>query len=220
MTAADGATGPPSERTRVRRSPHRAVYERAAVHAILDAGLVAHVALVVDGAPRIVPLVYGRDGETVYLHGSSGSRSLMSARAGQEICLSVTLVDGLVLARSGFHHSMNYRSVIAYGVPHEVREPREREAALAIITDRLTPGRTATLRPPTRRELTATIVYALSLDEASAKVRVGAPVDEPGDETWPTWAGVMPITTTHGVPEPAEDLPSEAPGPPTLRPFA
>lgn len=219
MANDQGATpGPPSERVRLRRSPHRAAYDRATVHAILDAGLVVHLALVVEGAPRILTLAYGREGESLYLHGSSGSRSLLGVRSGEEVCLSVTLVDGLVLARSGFHHSMNYRSVIVYGVLREVRQPAERDHALAVITDRLTPGRTGALRPPTRRELAATIVYALDLAESSAKVRSGGPIDEPGDESWPVWAGVVPVHTSLGAPVPAADLSPDLPPPAVSRP--
>ncbi len=205
---------PASDRVRVRRLPERGRYDMATVHAILDEGLVAHVGVVVDGAPRVLTLAYGRDGDVVYLHGSSGSRTLMGLRDGGEVCLSVTLVDGLVLARSGFHHSMNYRSVVAYGTLRELVDDAERRRALDLLVDAVVPGRAATLRPPSRRELAATVVYALPLDEVSAKVRTGPPVEEPEDLTWPAWAGVVPLALTPGPAEADEHVPTSLPAPP------
>lgn len=204
---------PVSDRVRVRRLPERGRYDAATVHAVLDEGLVAQVGVVVDGGPRVLTLAYGRDGDVVYLHGSSGSRTLMGLRDGGEVCLSVTLLDGLVLARSGFHHSMNYRSVVVYGTLRQVVEEEARRRALNLLVDAVVPGRAATLRPPSRRELAATVVYALPLDEASAKVRSGPPVDEPEDLTWPTWAGVVPLPVTPGPPQPDGHVPADLPVP-------
>jgi hypothetical protein len=196
----------PSERVRVRRKPDRGHYDRATIDAILDAGLVAHVGYVVDGQPYVVPTLYWRDGDHVYWHGSAASRMIRTAESGAPVCLTVSLVDSLVLARSGFNHSADYRSVVVIGVATPVVGDGKVRALDAFV-DALVPGRAATLRPMTEKELKQTAVVSLPLDEASAKVRDAGLGDDPGDETWPTWAGTLPVRLKIGAPVPAPDLP-------------
>jgi nitroimidazol reductase NimA-like FMN-containing flavoprotein (pyridoxamine 5'-phosphate oxidase superfamily) len=191
-----------SERTRVRRTPARADYDRATIDAILDEALVAHLGFAVDGQPYVIPTLHARIGDEVYIHGSAASRMTTMLGAGIPACLTVTLVDGLVLARSAFHHSMNYRSAVVLGHARYVEGAGERAAALAAFTERLVPGRWAEVRPPTRQELKGTRVLAMSLDEASAKVRAGAPVDDEDDYALDVWAGVVPLRVVAGEPEP------------------
>jgi nitroimidazol reductase NimA-like FMN-containing flavoprotein (pyridoxamine 5'-phosphate oxidase superfamily) len=191
-------------RTRVRRLPERAVYDRAAVHAILDEGFICHVGFTVDGQPYAIPTGYARVGETLYLHGSSGSR--LGLRPGMDVCVTVTLLDGLVLARSAFHHSMNYRSVLVLGRTRPVTDPAEKQAALCALVDHIVPGRSDAVRGPDGKELAATAVLALPLVEVSAKVRTGPVSDEPEDYALPVWAGVLPLRLTTGAPEPDEPL--------------
>lgn len=181
------------------RYAKRAAYDRAAVHAVLDAGLVAHVGFVADGRPMVIPMAYGRIGELVYLHGASKTR-LVKLGAQDALCLTVTLVDALVLARSGFNHSMNYRAAVLHGRGRAVTDPDEIAAALAAITDHALPGRTAELRPATAQELKATGVVALAVEAASAKSRSGPPVDDAADIAAGGWAGLMPLATTAGAP--------------------
>jgi nitroimidazol reductase NimA-like FMN-containing flavoprotein (pyridoxamine 5'-phosphate oxidase superfamily) len=200
-----------TERTRARRLPERAAYDRATVHAILDEGFICHVGFVAGGQPYVIPTGYGRVGETVYLHGSTGSR--LGLRPGMEVCVTVTLLDGLVLARSAFHHSMNYRSVMALGRTRAVRDPQEKEAALRALVDHIVPGRSDQVRGADRRELAATAVLALPLDEVSAKVRTGPPVDDDPDYDLPYWAGVLPLTLTPGDPVPDPVLDPAVPPP-------
>jgi uncharacterized protein len=180
-----------TERTQVRRLPERGAYDRATVHAILDEGFICHVGFVVDGQPYVVPTGYARVGETIYLHGSSGSR--LGLRPGMDVCVTVTLLDGLVLARSAFHHSMNYRSVMAIGRTRPVTDPAQKDAALRALVDHIVPGRSAAVRGADRRELAATAVLALPLDAVSAKVRTGPPIDDEPDYALPIWAGVLPL---------------------------
>lgn len=206
----------PTERTRLGRLPERGRHDAETIAAILDEGLVAALGVVVDGAPRVLPVAYARDGERVLFHGSSGSALFRGLRDGREVCLTVTLLDGLVLARSGFHHSMNYRSVVVYGQPRELTGADARQA-LDVIVDAVVPGRAATLRPPTTRELAATVVYALPLDEASAKLRTGGVHDEPEDLGAPVWAGVVPVRQVLGAPEPDTGLPAGLPAPALAR---
>jgi uncharacterized protein len=189
-----------TERTRVRRLPERAAYDRATVHAILDEGFVCHVGFVVDGQPYVIPTGYARVGETLYLHGSTGSR--LGLRPGMDVCVTVTLLDGLVLARSAFHHSMNYRSVLAIGRTRPVGDPEEKDAVLRALVEHIVPGRSDAVRGPDRRELAATAVLALPLDEVSAKVRTGPPKDDDPDYDLPIWAGVLPMGLTSRDPEP------------------
>ena len=191
----------PTPRTRVKRMPKRGRYEREVVHAILDAALVCHVGYAIDGQPYVTPTAHWRDGERVYWHGSSASRMLRSLKpGGVPVCLTVTHVDGLVLARSAFNHSMNYRSVMAMGTAHLADDPAHKLHALETFVNRLYPGRWAELRPATAQELKATMVLWLDLEEVSAKVRSGPPGDDEQDLSWPCWAGVVPIAEQRGPP--------------------
>ena len=204
----------PTSRTRVKRLPKRGHYDRATVHAILDAGFVAHIGYIIDGQPYVTPTSYWREGDQVYWHGSSASRMLR--RQTQEavpVCLTVTHVDGLVLARSGFHHSMNYRSVMALGTAELVSDSAEKLVALEAFVERLYPGRWSELRPVTGQELKATTVLRMTLDEVSAKVRTGPPVDDEEDYGLPCWAGVVPLATVRGRPEPDPRLLPDIPLP-------
>ncbi len=205
-------TAPVSDRSRVRRLPDRAAYDAAAIHAVLDAGLVGHVGFVAAGRPVVIPMIYGRDGDALYLHGSVASRLQRTLANGIDVCLTVTLVDGLVLARSAFHHSMNYRSAVVLGRAALVR-PEEKEHALRVISEHMTPGRWDEVRPPTPVELKQTSVLRLAIEEASAKVRAGGPVDDDDDLGLPVWAGVLPCTVTWGEPVDAADLKGSWPPP-------
>ena len=189
-----------TERTRVRRLPERATYDRATVHTILDEGFLCHLGFVVDGQPYVIPTGYARVGDTVFLHGSTGSR--LGLRPGMDVCVTVTLVDGLVLARSAFHHSMNYRSVVVVGTARELTDADEKAAALSAFLDHLLPGRTADVRAPNPKELAATRVLALPIEAASAKIRTGGPLDDPEDEDWPCWAGEIPLALAARAPVP------------------
>jgi nitroimidazol reductase NimA-like FMN-containing flavoprotein (pyridoxamine 5'-phosphate oxidase superfamily) len=200
-----------TERTQVRRLPERAAYDRATVHAILDEGFLCHVGFVAGGQPYVIPTGYARVGETVYLHGSTGSR--LGLRPGMDVCVTVTLLDGLVLARSAFHHSMNYRSVMALGRTRAVRDPEEKETALRALVEHIVPGRSDEIRGADRRELAATAVLALPLDEVSAKVRTGPPKDDDPDYELPIWAGVLPVSLTPGDPVPDPVLDPSIPTP-------
>jgi uncharacterized protein len=199
---ARSSSPPPSERARVHRAPARADYDRATIDAILDEALVAHLGFTVDGQPYVIPTLHARIGDEVYVHGSSASRMVRTLAAGFPACLTVTLLDGLVLARSAFNHSMNYRSVVVLGEARMVEGSDERAAALEAFTERLIPGRWDECRPPSRQELKGTRVLALSLDEASAKLRDGDPIDDAEDYDSDHWAGVVPLRLTHGAPEP------------------
>jgi hypothetical protein len=185
----------PTPRTRVKRKFDRARYDRETVHAILDAGLMCHVGYVIDGQPYVTPTAYWRQGDNVYWHGSSASQMLRQLCSGVPVCFTVALFDGLVLARSGFHSSINYRSVMAFGHAQAIEGVDAKLAALELLIERLTPGRWAELRPPTRQELKGTTVMTLKLEEVVAKVRAGGPVDEEEDYKHPVWAGVVPFAT-------------------------
>lgn len=195
-------TTAPSERSRVRRAPKRADYERETIDAILDEALVAHLGFVADGQPYVIPTLHARVGDEVYVHGSAASRMVTLLGAGVPACLTVTLIDGLVLARSAFHHSMNYRSVVVLGTARFLEGPDERERALRAFTDKLIPGRWDEVRPPSRQELKGTRVLALPLTESSAKLRTGGPVDDDEDYDLDVWAGVIPLALTPGAPQP------------------
>ncbi|MEO3782874.1 pyridoxamine 5'-phosphate oxidase family protein [Actinocorallia sp. B10E7] len=199
-----------TERTRLRRIRERARIDREDLYDVLDAGLVCHLGVVVDGAPRVIPTGYGRIGDTLYLHGSTGARSL---RADGEVCVTVTHLDGIVLARSAMHHSMNYRSAMVYGTPRPVTDPDEHLAALRAITEQLAPGQWDTVRSPNRKEIAATAVLALPLTEASVKIRTGPPNDDEEDYALPVWAGVQPVRTVFGAPEPDPRLDPPRPVP-------
>jgi uncharacterized protein len=187
-----------TERTRLRRMSERAVTERQALYEILDAGRICHLGVIVDGSPRVIPTGYGRDGDTLYLHGSTGAKSLRA----EEVCVTVTHLDALVLARSLFHHSMNYRSAMIYGRPRPVSSPEEKLSGLRAVVEQLTPGRWDVARRPTRKELAATTVLALPLAEASVKVRTGPPGDEEEDYALDVWAGELPVVSSLGTPVP------------------
>jgi uncharacterized protein len=191
-----------SERTRVRRLPDRGVYDRAEIDAILDEGLVCHLGFVHEGSPYVIPTLYARVGDEVYVHGSAASRTLRTLRGGVDACLTVTLIDGIVLARSIFHHSVNYRSVVVLGRAVEVDGRDEKLRALEAFSQRVLPGRWADVRPPSEQELKATRVLRLPLDEASAKVRTGPPKDEEEDYALAVWAGVIPLALVAGEPQP------------------
>jgi len=190
-----------TERTRLRRHSERGKTEYTELLAVLDAGMICHLGVVLGGAPLVLPTAYGRIGDTLYLHGSSANRSLHAAD-GNEVCVTVTHVDGLVCARSVFSHSVNYRCAVVFGTARIVTDEAERLAGLRAVTEQLIPGRWDAVRSPTRKELAATSVLAVSLAEASVKVRTGPPGDEPEDLDLPVWAGVVPITTSFGEPEP------------------
>jgi nitroimidazol reductase NimA-like FMN-containing flavoprotein (pyridoxamine 5'-phosphate oxidase superfamily) len=192
-----------TQRTRVRRNPKRGNYDRATIDAILDETLIAHVAFVHDGRPAVIPTLLARDGDEILLHGSSASRTLRALRAGAEACVEATLIDGLVLARSAFHHSIYYRSAILYGTLRPAGDP---ERALEKFTEKLIPGRWAHVRWPSRQELKATAVLALPIEEGSAKVRSGPPIDDDEDYELDAWAGVVPLRTIAGAPEPDPQL--------------
>jgi nitroimidazol reductase NimA-like FMN-containing flavoprotein (pyridoxamine 5'-phosphate oxidase superfamily) len=201
-----------TDRTVPTRSAERASYDKELVHAILDEAYVCHLGFVRDGAPVVLPTLYARVGERLYVHGSTGSRPLRAAGQadpGLPVCLTVTHVDGLVLARSAFHHSINYRSVVVHGVAHDVTDPQEKREALDALVDHVVPGRSADSRPANKKELAATAVIRLDLDEVSAKLRTGGVSDEPEDLALPHWAGVVPVRRTYGAPLPDPDL---APG--------
>jgi hypothetical protein len=187
-------------RTRVRRLPARGVYERDAIEQILDEALIAHLGFVHQGQPFVIPTLHARVADTVYVHGSAASRAIRTLGSGVQACLTVTLLDGLVLARSAFHSSMNYRSVVVLGNAIPVEGPDERLLAIEAFTERMAPGRWDEVRKPTRQELNGTRVLSMSLDESSAKVRTGPPEDDPDDLELPVWAGVIPVHTMAGAP--------------------
>jgi uncharacterized protein len=192
----------PSPRTRVRRVPSRAVYDREAIEAILDEAFIAHLGFVHKGQPYVIPTLYARVGDTLYFHGSAASRTIRALSAGAPACLTVTLLDGIVLARSAFHHSVNYRSVVVLGVARPVEGSSERLAALQAFVERLIPGRWGEVRRPNPKELKATRVLAMTIDETSAKIRTGPPLDEQEDYGLESWAGVIPLSTTAAAPIP------------------
>lgn len=194
--------GAPSDRVRVRRAPARAAYDRATIDAILDEALVAHLGLAIDGQPYVIPTLHARVGDTVYVHGSAASRTIRTLTAGARACLTVTLIDGMVLARSAFHHSLNYRSVVVLGEARPVTDADELLVALEAFTEKLVPGRWDEVRPPSAPELKGTRALALSLDEASAKVRSGPPADDREDHGLDVWAGVVPLALAAGAPVP------------------
>ena len=206
--------GPPSERTRVRRLPERGVYDRETIDAILDEALICHLAWVQDGEPRVIPTIHARSGDTLYIHGSNASRTLRGTKGGASVAAEVTLLDGLVLARSAFHHSMNYRSVVVYGHAREVTDPDEKFAAQRALVEHVARGRADDARLPNQRELDQTTILAVPIEEASAKIRTGPPKDDEEDMDMPIWAGVLPLRTVPGDPEPDPALPEgiEAPG--------
>ncbi len=203
-------------RTTLRRHKERGMADRADLYAVLDAGLVCHLGVVSGGAPMVLPTAYGRDGDTLYLHGSSANGAF-GAADGQQVCVTVTHIDGLVCARSVFTHSVNYRSAIVFGTATLVLDEDERWQALRVITDHLIPGRWAAARQPTRKEMAATAVLSMPLTEASVKIRTGMPKDEPEDLDLDVWAGVLPISVMFGEPEADPLLRAEIPVPAHIR---
>jgi nitroimidazol reductase NimA-like FMN-containing flavoprotein (pyridoxamine 5'-phosphate oxidase superfamily) len=201
-----------TERTQLRRLPERGAYARTTVLAILEEGFICHVGFVVDGQPHVIPTGYVRVGETIYLHGSSGSR--LGLRPGMPVCVTITLLDGIVLARSAFHHSFQYRSVVVLGRTRLVTDPGEKDTALSALVEHFVPGRSTDVRPGDRRELAATAVLALPLEEVSAKVRTGDPKDEDEDYDLPYWAGILPLSLEPGRPIPDHRLKPGIPVPP------
>ncbi|WP_193197177.1 pyridoxamine 5'-phosphate oxidase family protein [Nostoc sp. MG11] len=188
----------PTQRSQIKRVSQRGNYERQVIYEILDEGLVCHLGFAVDGQPFVIPTAYGRVEDQVYIHGSPASRMLRSLQTGIEVCLTVTLLDGLVLARSAFHHSMNYRSVVIFGTATIVQDAEQKLAALQAFTDHVVPRRWAQVRQPSRQELQGTLVLSLPLAEASAKVRTGPPLDDEADYALPVWAGVVPLQLVAG----------------------
>jgi len=183
-----------TQRTTLKRLPKRGSFDRERIHAILDEALICHVGFVVDGAPVVIPTIHWREGDLLYFHGSAASRMLRSLRNGVEACVTVTLLDGLVLARSAFHHSMNYRSVVVFGTAREVTGREEKLRALDALVEHVVRGRSAEVRGPNEAELRQTLVLALPIEEASAKIRTGGPVDDEEDYALPVWAGVVPCS--------------------------
>ena len=202
----------PSPRTTVRRRAERGRYDRETAYAILDEAYICHVGFVHDASPVVLPTMHARVDDVLYIHGSVASRMLRTLSSGVEACVTVTLLDGLVLARSAFHHSMNYRSVVVFGTARVVDDGDEQLAAMRGLIERVRPGRWEVARQPTEVELRQTIVMAIALDEMSAKVREGGPIDDADDYALPVWAGVVPLTLVAG--EPVED-PSPTSGPST-----
>jgi uncharacterized protein len=209
----------PTPRTTLHRLRERGRTEPADLDAVLEAGLICHLGVVIDGAPVVLPTGYGRIGDTLYLHGSSANRSLLSA-AGQQVCVTITLLDGLVCARAVFHHSMNYRSAVIFGLARLVDDPDEKLAALEAVTNHLVPDRWDHARAPSRKELAATAVLALPLTEASVKVRSGGPKDDEEDYDSDIWAGVLPASLMFGQAEPDPLLRGDVPVPEHIRELA
>jgi nitroimidazol reductase NimA-like FMN-containing flavoprotein (pyridoxamine 5'-phosphate oxidase superfamily) len=206
---------PASPRTKVRRHPERGRYERAEVEAILDAAFYGHLAFALDGQPYALPMLYVRDGDQLFLHGSVKSRLIRAADQGARLCFTVTLIDGLVMARAAFVHSINYRSVVVLGEGRPVRERAEKLQAMDLLVDHIIPGRTSDARQANANELKATEIIALRIDEASAKVRTGPPRDKESDLDMPIWAGVLPVSLVAG--EPVADEHTQAPVPDYVR---
>ncbi len=202
MTSSDAF--PIDDRNRVRRMGKRAHYDRETIHPILDTAMLCHIAYVVDGQPFCTPTGFWREDDTLYWHGSSASRMLRAQADGVPVCLTVTHMDGLVMARSGFNHSVNYRSVMAFGTARRIEDEATKLRAMDAFVDRYFPGRAASLRPPTTQEVKATAILAMEIEQASAKIRATSPGDDEADFTWPVWAGVIPLRTVVGA---AEDCP-------------
>jgi hypothetical protein len=194
------AAGVQTQRTTVKRHPERGAYERATIDAILDEALICHVGFNVDGQPFVIPTIHARDGDTLYLHGSPGSRMLRTLRKGVELCVTATLLDGIVLARSVYNHSMNYRSVVVLGRARELTDHTEKLHAMECVVEHVVPGRWTEARQPNDSEIKATTILALGLEEASAKVRTGPPIDFDQDLELPVWAGVIPLDLRRGRP--------------------
>jgi nitroimidazol reductase NimA-like FMN-containing flavoprotein (pyridoxamine 5'-phosphate oxidase superfamily) len=202
----------PTDRTTVRRLPKRANYDRELIDSVIDEALSCHVGFAVDGRPWVIPTIHARIGDQLYLHGAVANHMLRTIGGGIETCVTITLVDGLVLARSAFHHSMNYRSVMVFGKAAIVDDPDEKRAAFHALVEHVVPGRTRDARPPTDKEMRATLVLRLPISEASAKVRTGGPVDDPEDLDLPIWAGQIPVSTVFGLPSAEPGVGADLPG--------
>jgi nitroimidazol reductase NimA-like FMN-containing flavoprotein (pyridoxamine 5'-phosphate oxidase superfamily) len=202
MPAMTTAGSTQSERTTLKRKPERGSYDRTVIDSILDEGLVAHVGFVADGQPFVIPMAYGRDDDHLVLHGSVAGRTPRALGSGAPVCVTVTLLDGLVVSRSQFHTSMNYRAVVVLGVPRRIDDLARKRRALACVVDHVVPGLAAAARPPTDEELRQTLVVELPIDEASAKVRTGGPAEEPDDLLLDVWGGVLPLHVGLGAPIP------------------
>ena len=192
----------PTPRTELKRAPQRGRHDTETIRTILDESLICHVGFMGRHGPVVIPTIHARIGGLLYLHGSSANRMLRSLREGVDACVTATVIDGLVLARSAFHHSMNYRSVMVFGRATEIRDPSEKRAALRALVEHVVPGRSVDVRPPNEKELLRTLVLRLPLDEASAKIRGGPPIDEEEDREAAEWAGVIPVALTTGAPLP------------------
>jgi uncharacterized protein len=201
-----------TDRTKLRRLPDRGSHQMESINRVLDAGFVAHIGFCVNEQPFVIPTLYGREGDKLYLHGSAASRMLRELEKGIRMCVTVTLVDGLVLARSAFHHSMNYRSVVAFGMARKIEDPRLKNEALKVISEHLIRGRWDEVRGPSEKELKATSVLEFQMEEASAKVRTGPPLDDEEDLGLPVWAGVLPLGVAPGTPVPDGVVRAEVPG--------
>jgi uncharacterized protein len=210
----------PTARTRVVREAHRGIYERAAAYEILDEGFICHVGFMVDGQPFVIPTGYGRTGDNLYIHGSAASRMLRNLDKGVPVCITVTLLDGLVLARSIFNHSMNYRSVMVLGTAVAVRDEQEKLEALRLLSEHILPGRWADSRFPNEKELKQTLVLCLPIEEFSAKVRQGPAIDDEEDLSFPTWAGVIPLAVVASEPIDDELLKPNTPVPAYARAYS
>ncbi len=206
-----------TQRTRIKRISSRGHYERELIYQILDEALVCHIGFTVDGQPFVIPTAYGRVSDRLYIHGSPASRMLRSLQSGIEVCVTVTLLDGLVLARSAFHHSMNYRSVVIFGTATTVQDTDQKLEALRAFSEHIVPGRWAEVRQPNPQEVQGTLVLTLPLTEASAKVRTGPPLDDEADYSLPVWAGVVPLKLSAGVPVPDPRLQQEITTPPYVQ---
>lgn len=206
-------------RTRLVRRAERGSFDRATINAILDEALVCHIGFALDAQPYVLPTVHTRVDSLLYVHGSVGSRMLRTLRKGAPLCVTVTLLDGLVLARSAFHHSMNYRSVVILGSAREVTDPQEKRRAFDALIEHVARGRSREVRAPNETEIKATTVLSLPIEEASAKIRSGPPVDDEQDYARPCWAGVLPLALTPGAPLSDPALSPDIPLPPSLRPY-
>lgn len=207
MTNGSPQTGSftPTDRTRIRRDD-RAHYDREVVHAVFDEALICHVGFVVDGQPYVVPTIHSRVGDTLYLHGSPATRMMRALKQGVPVCITATLLDGLVFAKSAFHHSMNYRSAVVVGTAREVADPEEKMVAMRAIVEHVARGRWDEARQPNDKEFKGTAIVAVPIDEASAKVRTGPPIEDDDDLDLDVWAGVLPLRTVVGRPEPSPDV--------------
>jgi uncharacterized protein len=202
----------PTQQTTVKRHPERGAYDRATIDAILDEGLICHLGFVSRGRPFVIPTIHARDGDTLYIHGSPGSRMLRAAKDGVDICVTVTLLDGLVLARSVYNHSMNYRSVVVLGRARELSDRDEKIRAMHRVVEHVVPGRWDDARQPSEAEIKGTTILALPLDEASAKIRTGPPTDDEADLELPVWAGTIPLMIQPAEPVPAAGVSGPPPG--------